>query len=114
MFIVGIDLGVKELIVTSSGEKYKNPKEIKRYEKRIKRLMRKLSRQVKKSNNYNKTKIRISKLYSKLKNSRKHNIIKIVNKLIKEYDIIISEKLDIKNMTYKNNLTKSRQRKQVN
>ena len=90
MFIVGIDLGVKDLIVTSSGEKYKNPKEIKRYEKRI------------------------SKLYSKLKNSRKHNIIKIVNKLIKKYDIIISEKLDIKNMTYKNNLTKSRQRKQVN
>ena len=105
--IVGIDLGVKDLIVTSSGEKYKNPKEIKRYEKRIKRLMRKLSRQVKKSNNYNKTKIRISKLYSKLKNSRKHNIIKIVNKLIKEYDIIISEKLDIKNMTHKSNLTKS-------
>ena len=59
MFIVGIDLGVKDLIVTSSGEKYKNPKEIKRYEKRIKRLMRKLSRKVKKSNNYNKTKIRI-------------------------------------------------------
>ena len=105
--IVGIDLGVKDLVVTSSGEKYKNPKEIKRYEKRIKRLQRKLSRQENKSNNYQKTKIKISKLYSKLKNSRKHNIIKIVNKLIEEYDIIISERLDVKKMTHKRNLSKN-------
>ena len=106
-WIVGIDLGVKDLVVTSSGEKYKNPKEIKRFEKRIKRLQRKLSGQVKKSNNYKKTKIKISKLYAKLKNSRKHNIIKIVNKLIEEYDIIISEKLDINKMTHKSNLSKN-------
>ena len=83
-WIVGIDLGVKDLVVTSSGEKYNNPKEIKRFEKRIKRLQRKLSRPVKKSNNYKKTKIKISKLYAKLKNSRKYNIIKIVNKIIEE------------------------------
>ena len=106
-WVVGIDLGVKDLVVTSSGEKYKNPKEIKRFEKRIKRLQRKLSRQVKESNNYHKTKIKISKIYSKLKNSRKHNIIKIVNKLIEDYDIIISEKLDIKKMTHKSNLSKN-------
>ena len=105
--IVGIDLGVKDLIVTSSGEKYKNPKEIKKYEKRIKRLQRKLSRQIKKSNNYNKTKIKISKLYTKLKNSRKHNIIKIVNKIIEEYDIIISEKLKVKQMGKNHKLSKA-------
>ncbi len=105
--IVGIDLGVKDLVVTSSGEKYHNPKEIKKYEKRIKRLQRKLSRQVKESNNYQKTKIKISRLYSKLKNSRKHNIINIVNKLIKEYDIIISEKLKIKEMSQSHSLAKN-------
>ena len=106
-WVVGIDLGVKDLIVTSSGEKYKNPKEIQKFEKRIKRLQRKLSRQAKSSKNYNKTKIKIAKQYSKLKNSRKHNIIKIVNKIVKEYDIIISEKLDIKEMTHNNHLSKS-------
>lgn len=42
--IVGIDLGIKDLVITSDGEKYSNPKEINRYEKRIKRLQRKLSR----------------------------------------------------------------------
>ena len=106
-WVVGIDLGVKDLIVTSSGEKYKNPKEIQKFEKRIKRLQRKLSRQAKSSKNYNKTKIKIAKQYSKLKNSRKHNIIKIVNKIVKEYDIIISEKLDIKEMMHNNHLSKS-------
>ena len=105
--IVGIDLGVKDLVVTSSGEKYKNPKEIERFEKRIKRIQRKLSRQEKGSNNYQKTKVRLARLYSKLKNARKHNIIKIVNKIIEEYDIIISEKLDIKRMTNNHSLAKN-------
>jgi len=97
--IVGIDLGIKDIVVTSSGEKYKNPKEINKYEKRIKRIQRKLSRQIKGSNNYLKTKKKLAVLYEKLKNSRKFNIIKIVNKLVEEYDIIISEKLKVKEMS---------------
>ena len=96
--IIGIDLGVKDIVVTSNGDKYKNEYEIKKYEKRIKRKQRSISRKVKGSNNYNKTKIILSRLYEKLKNSRKHNIIKIVNKLVEENDIIISEKLDVVNM----------------
>ena len=105
--IVGIDLGIKDLVVTSSGEKYRNSKEIKKYEKRIKRMQRKLSRQVKRSNNYQKTKIKLAKLYAKLKNARKHNIIRIVNELVKEYDIIISEKLKVKEMSKNHSLAKN-------
>jgi putative transposase len=87
--IVGIDLGIKNLVITSNGEKYANPKEIYKYEKTLKRLQRKLSRQIKGSNNYLKTKIRIAKLYAKIKNTRKFNIITIVNELVKENDIMI-------------------------
>ena len=105
--IVGIDLGIKDIVVTSSGEKYKNPREISKYEKRIKRLQKKLSRQIKGSNNYLKTKKKISRLYEKLKNSRKHNIIEIVNKLVEEYDIIISEKLKIKEMSQNHYIAKN-------
>ena len=105
--IVGIDLGIKDLVITSSGEKYNNPKEIMKCEKRIKRLQRKLSRQKKESNNYNKTRVRLAKLYLKLKNSRKHNIIRVVNKLVEEYDIIISEKLDVKKMSINHNMAKN-------
>lgn len=72
------------MVATSDGEKYKNPKELGKREKKLKRLQRKLARQIKGSNNYNKTKILISKVYSKIKNARHHNIITIVNKLVKE------------------------------
>ena len=93
--IVGIDLGIKDLVVTSDGEKYANPKEILKREKRLKRLQKKLARQIKSSNNYYKTKEKIARIHSKIKNSRKHNIINIVNRLVKEHDIIVSEKRKI-------------------
>lgn len=105
--IVGIDLGIKDLVVTSDGEKYSNPKEIEKREKRLKRLQRKLSRQVKGSNNYYKTKVRIARLHSKIKNSRKHNLINVVNKLVVEHDIIVSEKLKVKEMSGNHSIAKS-------
>ena len=105
--IVGIDLGIKDLVVTSDGEKYANPKEILKREKRLKRLQKKLARQISSSNNYYKTKEKIAIIHSKIKNSRKHNIINIVNRLVKEHDIIVSEKLKIQEMTHNRNLAKN-------
>ena len=101
--IVGVDLGIKDLVVTSDGEKYSNPKEILKREKQLKRIQKKLTRQVKGSNNYNKTKIRLARIYSKIKNSRKHNIITIV----KEHDIIVSEKLNVKGISSNHHLAKA-------
>ena len=105
--IVGIDLGIKDLVVTSNGEKYSNPKELQKREKQLKRLQRKLSRQIKGSNNYQKTRIKIARVHSKIKNSRKHNMISIVNNLVKEHDIIVSEKLKIKEMSSNHNISKN-------
>ena len=104
--IVGIDLGVKDLITTSDGEKYDNEKYIIKYEKRLKELQRKLSRQEKRSNNYYKTKKKIAILHCKIRNARKHHMINVVNKIVKEHDIIVSEKLQVKKMTHDNNLAK--------
>ena len=105
--IVGIDLGIKDLIVTSDGEKYSNKKELEKHEKRLKRLQRKLSRQIKRSNNYNKIKEKLSRIHSKIKNSRKHNIIKVVNKIVSSNGIIVSEKLKVKKMSKNHRLAKS-------
>ena len=105
--IVRIDLGIKDLVITSDGEKYSNRKELQKREKQLKRLQRKLSRQIKGSNNYQKTRIRIAKVYSKIKNSRKHNMIHIVNNIVKEYDIVVSEKLKVKDMSSNHNLSKN-------
>ena len=105
--IVGIDLGIKDLVITSDGEKYSNPKEILKREKKLKRIQKKLSRQVRGSNNYNKTKIRLARIHSKIKNSRKHNMITIVNKIVKEHDIIVSEKLNVRGISSNHHLAKA-------
>ena len=96
--IVGIDLGIKDLVVTSDGIKYGNLKVLIKFEKRLKRLQRKLSRQEKESKNYLKTKEKIARLYAKIKNYRKHYLNDIANEIVNEHDIIVTESLLVKDM----------------
>ncbi len=104
--IVGIDVGIKNHVITSNGEIFENPKYLEKREKQLKRLQRKLARQRKGSSNYQKTKKRIAIMHSKIKNSRKHHIINIANQLVKENDIIVSEKLNVKGMIKNHRLSK--------
>ncbi len=94
--IVGLDLGIKDFIVTSNGEKIKN--EVKINEKRLKGLQKRLSRCKPGSKNRYKVKLKIQKLYLKIRNARKHMIYKLANKILKENDIISIETLDVKSM----------------
>ena len=96
--IVGIDLGIKDLVITSDGIKYGNEKILEKYEKRLQRLQRKLSRQVKGSKNYLKTKEKIARLHAKIKNYRKHYLNDIANEIVNEHDIIVTEDLKVKDM----------------
>ena len=96
--IVGIDLGLKDLAVTSDGIKYINEKILNKYEKRLKRLQRELSRREKGSKNYLKTKIKIARVHAKIKNYRKHYLNKIGNEIVDSNDIIVTESLLVKNM----------------
>ena len=96
--IVGIDLGIKDLVVTSDGIKYSNEKVLMKFEKRLKRLQRKLSRQVKGSKNYLKTKKKIARVHAKIKNYRKHYLNEIANEIVDEHDIIVTESLKVKDM----------------
>ncbi len=94
--IIGIDLGIKDLIVTSFNEKIENT--IKINNKRLIGLQRGLSRCKAGSKNRYKMKLKIQRMYLKIKNARKHMIHDITNKLIKENDIIVTENLDVKGM----------------
>ena len=105
--IVGIDLGVKDLVITSDSIKYDNNKIIKKYEKRIKRKQRELSRKQKSSINYYKTKQEIKRLYMKIKNARIYTIHKITKEITDNNDIIVTEKLRIQNMLKNHNLAKT-------
>ena len=94
--IVGLDLGIKDFIVTSHGEKLKN--EVKINEKRLKGLQKWLSRCKPGSKNRYKVKLKIQRLYLKIRNARKHMIYKLANNILKENDIVSIETLDVKSM----------------
>ena len=94
--IVGLDLGIKNFIVTSNGEKLKN--EVKINEKRLKGLQKWLSRCKPGSKNRYKVKLKIQRLYLKIRNARKHMIYKLANNILKENDIVAVESLDVKSM----------------
>ena len=106
---VGIDIGVKNLVVTSNKEYYGNPKYLDKYERKIKRLQLELSRKVKGSKNYIKNKKKIEEVYRKLKNARKKTVEKIVSNITQNHDIIIAENFQVKKMlVHKNNHKKLR------
>ena len=94
--IVGLDLGIKDFIVTSCGEKLKN--EVKINEKRLKGLQKGLARCKPGSKNRYKLKLKIQRLYLKIRNARKHMIYKLANNILKENDIVAVETLDVKSM----------------
>ena len=103
----GIDLGIKDLCITSDGKKYENPKIIRKYEKKLIKLQRQLAHKEKRSQNYYKIKKKIALCYEKIKNTRKDYLHKISHEIISENQVIVSENLQIKNMVKNHHLAKS-------
>ena len=103
----GIDLGIKDLCITSDGKKYENPKIIKKYEKKLEKLQRQLAHKEKRSRNYYKTRKKIALCHEKITNTRKDHLHKISHEIISENQVIVSENLQIKNMVKNHHLSKS-------
>ncbi len=104
--IIGIDLGIKNLITTSRGIKISNSIEIKRLERKIKGIQRWLARSTPGSKNRYKIQLKLQRVYQKLKNKRKYMIHEITNKIMSEGDLIITEDLDVKKMYQEKNIAK--------
>ena len=102
--IVGIDLGIKSLVTTSSFESYGNVSSLKKYEKRIAILQQKLAKKEKNSKNYNKIKIKLELAYLRLANSRRKQAEEIVSKLLRENDYIVAENLQVSKMITESSL----------
>ena len=105
--IVGIDLGIKDLLITSDGKKYDNQKLIKKYEDKLAKEQRKLAHKQKGSSNWNKQRIKVAKIHEKISNTRKDYLHKISHELVNENQVIVSEDLAVKNMVKNHNLAKS-------
>lgn len=105
--VIGIDLGIKDLVIDSNGNKYSNPKYQVKTEKKIKHLQRLYSKKIKGSKNQEKARLKLAIAHEKLCNKRKDYLHKLTTKLIKENDVICIENLNVKGMTQNNKLAKA-------
>ena len=95
---IGIDLGIKDYAVLSDGSKIAQPGFIKKMDKKIRHLHKELSRCKKGSNNFQRAVQRLRKAYEKLSNMRNDFQHKLALDLIREYDTVVVEHLDVRSM----------------
>ena len=98
---IGIDLGVKDFLTLSTGEKIDYPDRLRRLEADVKRKQRKLSRRTKGSNNYRRQKAIVTKAYARLRHYRDNFQHQLSHRLIEENQFIGMETLMVRNMTRK-------------
>ena len=104
---VGVDLGVKDLAITSDGEKHPNNKFLYKSEKRLKKLQRKLSRKSKGSKRWEKARVKLARAYERVANQRQDAMHKLTTNLVGNYDTICIEDLNVSGMVKCHNRAKS-------
>lgn len=129
--IVGIDLGIKHLAITSDNKTYNNPKHYHKTQSKLRKeqkvLNRRLEQNIKKRvydkngkctkviykrplsecKNYQKQKKKVAKIHNKVKHQRLDNSHKVSSEIIKNHDYIVLETLRIKNLMKNRRLSKS-------
>ena len=104
---VGIDVGIKDFAVLSTGEKIENPKYLKNSLKRLKCLQKRVSRKVKGSKRRDKARKLLSKIHEKISNQRNNFQHQISSKIISENQAIALETLKVKGMVKNHHLAQS-------
>lgn len=129
--IVGIDLGLTHLAITSDNEKYENPKHFRKLQNKLAKEQRILSRRfennvkeriydengdyvktvfkkpLKDCKNYQKQKRKVAKIHNKIKNRRLDNLHKVSTKVVKSHDYVVMETLKVHNLIKNRKLSKS-------
>jgi putative transposase len=104
---VGIDLGIKDFVITSEGQTYDNLNFNKRQQNKLKRYHRNLSRKQKGSKNKEKARLKLARLNKKINNQKQYYLHSIVNQLLSENQTIIMEDLNVKGMLKNHKLAKA-------
>ena len=106
--VVGIDLGIKDLAITSYGETFSNPKAYKEHMMKLKRYQRSVSRKKKGSNNKKKAIFKLSRLHKRIVDIRNDVSHKMTTQMVKtKPKMIVIESLKPKNMSKNRKLAKS-------
>lgn len=99
---IGIDLGIKDFLITSNGEVFDNPKYLRKAQSKLKYIQRKYNK-----NKGKRTKQKIAILHEKVVNKRKDFLHKVSTKLVRENQTISLENLNVSGMIKNHNLAQS-------
>ena len=109
--VTGIDLGLKEFLTDSQGNTVKNPRYLRKSEKRLKKAQRRLSKRHRKgrkqSKNYHKQRQKVANLHLKVSRQRKDKAIKDALALVQSNDLVVYEALKVRNLVKNRKLAKS-------
>lgn len=98
---VDIDLGLKDLAVTSDGERFSSNKFISLYARKLRSAQKHLSRKKKGSSSRNRQRVKVARIQEKISNSRLDKLHKMTTNLVRRYDVICCEDLNVKAMERK-------------
>ena len=104
---VGVDFGLKSLVVTSEGETFENNRYTRRYEQKLATVQKHLSRKKKGSRGYENQRLKVARIYEKISNCRADYLHKCSISLVSRYDVICVEDLNVKGMVRNHRLAKS-------
>ncbi len=104
---IAIDLGIKDVIVSSKGLSSGNPKHYRKYEKKLAKLQKRLAKKQKGSKNRDKARLKVAKLHAKIADCRRDFLHKLTIQLIRENQVVITESLAVKNMIKNHKLAKA-------
>ena len=95
---IGVDLGIKDFVITSEGEVFENLHFKKNESKKLIRLQKQLSRKQNGSNNRNKARIKLAKAYKRITDKKQYYLHQVSNYLIDENQVICMEDLNVSGM----------------
>jgi len=105
--MVGIDVGLNNLLATSKKEIIDNPRYLRKSEEKLSRIQRKHSRKKLKSKNRSRSRLKVARIHEKIANQRLDLFHKLSNKLVNNFQFIAFENLNIKGMVKNKYLAKS-------
>ena len=104
---VGIDLGIKDYAILSDGIKFPNPKYLERTSRKLTWIQRSFTRKTKGSKNREKQKIRLLRYYRRVTNQRVDYLHKVSTEIVRNYNTICIEDLNVDGMMKNHKLARS-------
>ena len=105
--VVGIDLGINRLTTLSNGERIPNPQHLKYKLKKLAKLQRIMSRRKKGSGRRERARIAVAKLQESIADSRSDYLQKVTTDIVKRFDFIATEDLNVRGMVKNHCLARS-------